>query len=84
MTDNRPELDRLMEDLVEKNCNQCQGMSMPGTPPGEPGYCSNCKGEAYVKIGRYFAMTDHERMLVLEREVMRLRPDFAEKWGRKS
>ncbi len=69
-------LDELLAEMVEVNCQRCQGhgSSMPGH-----GYCAACKGEAYVQKPRYFLLSDAQRVLVLEEEVMRLRPDLAAK-----
>ena len=44
---------RLIEkgnEEVKVNCSSCQGHSWPGRKAGEPGYCSSCDGEAYVRI----------------------------------
>lgn len=77
-------LDDLLAETVEVNCQTCQGNSLPGVPKNHPGYCSVCHGRAYVGMSAYARLTDAERVRVLEREVMRLRPDLAAKHRKES
>lgn len=77
------ELDDLLAATVQKSCECCQGHSMPGRKQGEPGYCPSCGGTLYVQISRYASLTDAQRVGVLEREVLRLRPDLAAKYGKR-
>lgn len=79
-----PTLDELLNETVEKNCSCCQGMSLPGRKRGQNGHCPVCLGAAYVKLSRYAALTDAERVEVLEAEVMRLRPDLKKKYKKKA
>jgi hypothetical protein len=78
-----PTLDELLNTFVQKNCSSCQGMSIPGRKEGENGFCPSCDGKAYITISKYAAMTDQDRVDVLETELMRLRPDLAQKYGKR-
>jgi hypothetical protein len=58
-------------------------MSEPGRKEGENGFCPLCYGKAYITISKYVAMTDRERVDILETELMKLRPDLAQKYRKK-
>lgn len=79
----RNSLDALLEEVVEINCQTCQGHSLPGARPDEHGHCPTCDGTTFVRVSRYALLTDEQRVEVLEREVLRLRPDLAAQYSPK-
>lgn len=72
-------LDELLNATTKINCRRCQGHSVGDK--AHPSYCSNCEGTGYATVSRYATLTDAERVDLLEREVMRLRPDLAAKYS---
>ena len=72
-------LDELLAEPERMNCDLCQGRSLP-VEPGQSGYCPKCGGNGYIVTTKYYALTDRQRVEVLETEVLRLRPDELKGW----